>query len=105
MVRPVELRAFPVHPDTRQPRGGVERVALVGPPAVDAEGEDLAMRVPVTGGLLLDVVSGFGRVATVPLTRLRADDDVRHTWKCIACSSSSIALGSGKTDGLKVNDP
>ena len=37
LVRPIQLRAFPIHPMPIEPRRAVEAVALIGPPAVDAD--------------------------------------------------------------------
>src|SRR5437868_12388322 len=47
LVGPVELRAFPMHAIADETGLEIERIAFVGPPAVHAESERLAMLVPV----------------------------------------------------------
>ena len=88
--------------------GRVETVALVGPPAVDAEIEHAACdaasssRPAVVRPLAVGVRPlGIGargarivhRAGEVPAL----DDDVQHDLEVIACSSSIISFGSGKT--------
>src|SRR4029079_15407234 len=47
LVGTPQLRALPVHADAIEPRRGVEAVALIRPPAVDAEIEDALVMRPV----------------------------------------------------------
>src|SRR6266566_5145785 len=46
-IRPVYLRAFPVQAISNQPRGNVQWVAFIRPPAVNAHGEVLTVCVPM----------------------------------------------------------
>ena len=53
LVRPVHLAAFPVHADAVETRDGIVGVALIGPPAVDADVEERLVRRPVARHLTL----------------------------------------------------
>src|SRR5215510_320355 len=47
------LGAFPIHAMTVEPRGSVESVALVGPPAVDADVHHSFVNRPITRDLAI----------------------------------------------------
>ena len=55
------LRSFPIHPDPIEPRRRVESIALIGPPAVDAEIEQRFVVGPVAANAALVGPSVVGR--------------------------------------------
>src|SRR5262245_3667409 len=60
-VRTELLRAFEVHPNARQPRRRVQSVALIGPPAVDADVVERLVNRPVTTDLSIVRPFAVGR--------------------------------------------
>src|SRR5438094_4883429 len=52
-IRSINLRAFPVHAIADQAGGDVERIAFIGPPAINSHRKIFAIRVPIAAGLLL----------------------------------------------------
>ena len=90
LVRPPQLRAFPVHAVPLEARRPVEAVALIGPPAVDADIDErlvirpvarhLAIVRPLVVSALRPLGSG-GAVhgsGTVPVKPSPFDHDVQH---------------------------
>ena len=86
-----QLRAFPVHPNSRQPRRLIEAVALIGPPAIDAEVVDAACDTAsstatarssghLSSGVrpLGTALSGSAGVVHGPGHAPPFDDDVQH---------------------------
>ena len=74
----------------------VERVALVGPPAVDALGEDFAVSIPVAGRPGFVTASRLELIADSSAHRPRANDDVRHDVKMQAVQFVDHRLGIGE---------
>src|SRR5262249_17151672 len=77
-VGPVDLAAIPVHPDSREPRRAIERVAFVRPPAIDTHRENASMGVPVASRLGFVDTFGIESIARSATDRAGADDDMRH---------------------------
>lgn len=53
LIRPIDLRAFPMHAVAHQSRRDAQRVTFIGPPAVHAQSEVFAVSIPVAAGLFL----------------------------------------------------
>ena len=92
LIGAVHLVAFEVHAVARHARGGVEAVALVGPPAVDADVHQLLVRGPVAADVAVGRPFAVGRAAGGQRRRgarvghfaekLAAfDDDVQHHFE------------------------
>src|SRR5256885_73192 len=72
----IELRAFPIQAISREAGGNVERIAFVGPPAIEAHGEILAMSVPVAACLGLVELRDFAGIAHGAAQLVRENDNV-----------------------------
>ena len=108
LVRAIQLRPFPIHADARQPRRRVEAVALIGPPAVDAEIEQRLVIRPVArhGAILGPAIVGrasarHGLVGRARIADRAAhppsfDDDVQHDFVVLRVRVVDEALRVGK---------
>src|SRR5256885_15694902 len=72
----IELRAFPIQAISREAGGNVERIPFVGPPAIEAHGEILAMSVPVAACLGLVELRDFAGIAHGAAQLVRENDNV-----------------------------
>ena len=67
LIRAIQLRALVIHAISHQPRIDIQRIAFVRPPAIHAEREHLAMRVPQAGRLAFVESIYAARVVDGPL--------------------------------------
>src|SRR2546427_545987 len=61
LVRPIHLMALKIRPIARKPRGRVESIALIGPPAIHAKIEERFVGGPVAARLTIGSAASSGR--------------------------------------------
>src|ERR1700690_641588 len=83
LVGAVQLRAFPIHAIAHQPRGNVERIAFVGPPAVHSLSENFAMSVPIAGCEIFVITRKLAGVVHGASKLSRQDYGVEHDAEMI----------------------
>ena len=96
LVRPVDLRAFPVHAISNEPRCDVERIAFIRPPAVHAQSKVFAVGVPVAAGFLFIKPREFASVVSRSAKFVREDHRVEHGPEIILMELVEHFLGIGE---------
>src|SRR6266436_3944429 len=96
LVRPIDLRTLPIHPVASETRCDVERIAFVGPPAIHAQRENLAMYVPVATGLLVGGLRWIACIVHRAMQRASLDHDVRHNLEVLGVKLIEDRLGVRK---------
>ena len=100
LIRPVQLRPFPVHAVANQARRDAERIAFVRPPSADAHGNVFAMCVPVAACRLLIKARYVARIVNGPTESVRENDHVHHGMKVLPVKLIKHFLGIGEDAGI-----
>jgi hypothetical protein len=84
LIGPIDLRAFPVHANTREPGRDVQRIAFIGPPSINAFGKDLAVHVPITSSRLLIKARHLARLVDRAVKSPRKNHNMRDHFEVLA---------------------
>src|SRR5438552_2282449 len=83
-IRPVYLRAFPVHAISNQPRGNVQWIAFIWPPAINAHGEVLTVCAPLATRLFFIEFGKFARITRGSLKFVGEYHGVEHNAEIVS---------------------
>src|SRR5579864_4969437 len=102
LIRPIDLRPFPVHAVSHQTRWDIEGVAFVWPPTIDPHSEIFSVGVPIATGFGLVETRQVAFVVDGTAQCVRKNHHMRHGTKMLLMQLIQYYLRVGKNSGIPI---